>query len=66
MNKLKPCPFCGSNNVAIYDNYKTKFTVHYNCVECLKCGAMVVDTNEKHSLNDVVKAWNRRVNDDEQ
>ena len=62
MTELKPCPFCGANEdeLDFRYSYATKFTKPFAFVGCLRCGAMMVDTNEDHCLNDVKKAWNRR------
>lgn len=62
MTELKPCPFCGANgdDLDFRFSYATKFTKAFQFVGCRRCGAMMVDTNENHCLNDVKKAWNRR------
>lgn len=67
MEKLKPCPFCGSGKVKIF-----AFSDGGICVKCLNCycqtQAMVdVSVSECERLNAfemVVKAWNRRVSDE--
>ena len=67
--KLKPCPFCGSNDIEEYygDVNITYGTVHqYGSIDCNQCGANVdrsaygndaVDTLSKR----LVEAWNKRV-----
>jgi Lar family restriction alleviation protein len=63
--KLKPCPFCGSDNQIIENVSRTlsyrgrpflrvQFCV--NCVDCT-CGAL------GGSIKDAIAAWNRRTND---
>lgn len=49
--KLKPCPFCGSENVATaFANNRT--------------GSPIFNTaNEKAAVNRAVEAWNRRCSD---
>lgn len=64
MTELKPCPFCGNRKIGIYDTCSSKFTKSYKTVECQQCGAIMFDSDEKHSLNDVIEAWNRRVCDE--
>ena len=54
---FKPCPFCGSKNIAIYGSV-AKFVMCKNCE-----AAVGVCFSESES--DTVKRWNRRANDDE-
>lgn len=61
-NKLKPCPFCGSNDihygfVLVWDLTYTKR--HY--VECGNCGA---NTDEFKNEECAIEAWNRRVDNE--
>lgn len=53
--KLKPCPFCGSDNVIIFNTFDSAIK-RYN-VECLNCMATIPAYSQK---KDVVKHWNRR------
>ena len=64
MIELKPYPFCGGKELDFRFAYATKFTKPFLFVGCQKCGAMMVDTNTEHCLNDVRNAWNRRTNDE--
>lgn len=55
MNELRPCPFCGSNDVRLH-----KFHIKdmYG-VTCGRCGTRY--TNSKNeSRSGVMAAWNRR------
>lgn len=57
-NKLKPCPFCGSTEVAfldggVYDEMRFQ-------VECQSCGATVGFINESRSDDELGEAWNMR------
>ncbi len=52
--ELKPCPFCGSDDV-ICDRFED---VYY--VECLYCGAKVETYN---GLEDAAAGWNARAID---
>ena len=57
-NKLKPCPFCGSTEVAILDGGvydEMRFQV-----ECQSCGATVGFINESRSDDELGEAWNMR------
>ena len=51
--ELKPCPFCGSKRIIIYDrgNNKGKFAI---CTECK------VSTNVADREEDAVYLWNKR------
>lgn len=63
---LKPCPFCGSNNLKLYtfernDIPKYKWRTHVVCLECF--GGTVnhdLDCTENESRDNAIKAWNRR------
>lgn len=52
--KMKPCPFCGSEDVA--------FTCleDVSCVECWDCSAKV---ETYYGIEDAVKTWNTRAID---
>ena len=57
-NELKPCPFCGSAEVAfldggVYDEMRFQ-------VECQSCGATVGFINESRSDDELEEAWNMR------
>lgn len=52
MTELKPCPFCGGKAV-----YK-KLQLGGSVIECIYCNIFVGEVFG----DDVVKAWNRRVN----
>lgn len=62
--KLKPCPFCGGNNITIqrWDMTKSYF------IMCHDCPARMDDLIEKKDgtskpikLKGAITAWNRRV-----
>lgn len=60
MPELKPCPFCGSKKIIIYDydpfdGYQGNLTVHR--VRCTKCGVQV----QRDKVMEVIEVWNRRV-----
>ena len=50
--KLKPCPHCGSDKVALSDWYGEHFAA------CIRCGARTRTANKEA----VIAAWNRRYN----
>ena len=55
MMKLKPCPFCGCEDVRVVDQQTFSF------IECEGClGAFY--QREACSVEDNVEAWNKRVN----
>lgn len=68
--KLKPCPFCGSDNLEIYaterkDRPKCVWTAE---VVCLGCFGRAVnhgfDWTENEAKDKAIKAWNRRADKD--
>lgn len=55
MEKLKPCPFCGGENIDYDVDDKYMPDTH---IECLNCGACV---DLRYSNISVSEKWNRRV-----
>ena len=53
MQKLKPCPFCGGNDVSVVDEGNFSFI---ECADCL--GAFY--QREACCVEDNVEAWNKR------
>lgn len=51
-NKLKACPFCGSDDVQIEEDCPTGFTEIY----CANCGVSLTRSHEA----EVINAWNKR------
>ena len=63
--KLKPCPFCGNDNICIcvaeiHNGVPCDDGKHYYQAMCCSCGC-VVDNWDNRTKEDVVKAWNKRV-----
>jgi hypothetical protein len=62
MDKLKPCPFCGSE-AKVY-----AFMDGGICIKCLNCYCQtqatsdfcIADASKESAYEKVVKAWNRR------
>jgi len=52
MDKLKPCPFCGTSHVDISNRYTDSYQVH-----CMHCGA---DGPVGARLEIAITAWNTR------
>lgn len=48
--KLKPCPFCGGNNLSVEG-------VTFYWVECVDCNASIAGYETKEQA---IEAWNRR------
>ena len=57
MNELRPCPFCGSDDIQNRDS-----GMGQNLTGCVKCGARVY--YKFSSLEDAAKAWNTRAIED--
>ena len=69
-NKLKPCPFCGNEDIRVYSIvFKEDILMdlfHYKAdVICANCNTVkvcsVVGENEENCKNKVIEEWNRRV-----
>ena len=59
MSELKPCPFCGGNNV---HNAEARCFGHSSrwAIVCCDCSARVERSTKQKALN----AWNRRVDNE--
>lgn len=55
MTELKPCPFCGSEDIREHSGYP----LHYWIVKCKHCGAKICVYG---SHQQAVSFWNRRTN----
>lgn len=62
MNELKPCPFCGGKARLFVSN-----GVRVLCPICGATTRILVDSERvgTSAVEDVIKAWNRRGNNDE-
>lgn len=59
MDKLKPCPFCGSNAIVIANNYRHNQTTF--CVKCNNDDCRVIPVTYEYSeMNNAIEAWNKR------
>jgi Lar family restriction alleviation protein len=58
-NELKPCPFCGSNNIVIYD--KSFNSGPYYDIFCRDCQASVRFADESETEESAVNMWNTRI-----
>lgn len=52
MTELKPCPFCGSNDVKIHVGYSHSY---------IRCEGCIVSTRRFKDIQGAVNCWNRRV-----
>ena len=59
MAELKPCPFCGSNNVKIHIPY---FAADCYMVQCYDCNC---NTAVYESAENAAEAWNRRAKNEQ-
>lgn len=55
--KLKPCPFCGGNDVTIEESIE--FHGHFYVI----CHSCEISTFKFNDPRKAVKRWNRRAND---
>lgn len=58
MEVLKPCPFCGGENIFV-DGYEHDAGIRWR-VLCLDCMA-TVDDGTIHQKYRAIEAWNRRI-----
>ena len=61
--ELKPCPFCGYEDIGVYGEHYFVGSVKVgflNTVMCQNCRAAVIDNDPAHCLNDAIDKWNRR------
>lgn len=52
--KLKPCPFCGCQDIETID-----YSVNIEGVLCLGCGVFVIARDG--TKDSVIKSWNERI-----
>ena len=60
--ELLPCPFCGSTNLRVAQNYLERYSIL--CVDC----TMIVfgrDDTDRGKKDELVEAWNRRAGNDQ-
>ena len=62
IDKLKPCPFCGSEDVKLLEEVEIQgvLACFVNCRSCNACGSMFLTSKKKEAI----AAWNRRANND--
>lgn len=53
--ELKPCPFCGSKNIRLWEKTTSPW------VQCEKC---LSSTATGYTKEEAVENWNRRANDE--
>lgn len=62
--EIKPCPFCGSENVKpIHHSGSYGYSSSEDYVKCLSCGAsggIFKDDNCGNHMREAIKKWNRR------
>ena len=58
MNELKPCPFCGSEKINIWNCNDKSDSAWCQCESCL------ASTSVEETEEEAIEAWNRRVTDD--
>ncbi len=54
--ELKPCPFCGSKNIRIWDND--------NILPWVQCNDCLTSIATRETREEAITAWNRRANDE--
>lgn len=64
MSELKPCPFCGGNDVCRLIDYEDAYERKY--CEAVHCRTCKVRTPWMESYKDAIDFWNKRYKEDEQ
>lgn len=72
MDKLKPCPFCGSNDIGLIKRFdenhvfrKGEWKIQTQSDRYqIKCRNCPCGTYFAFFVEDAIEAWNRRVQDD--
>jgi Lar family restriction alleviation protein len=68
MKYLRPCPFCGENNIQMkigsYSIVTEKNHIEYTGFYYVVCGYCGVKTVEYKTAKAAMDAWNRRASDD--
>lgn len=61
--KLKPCPFCGLNNVE--DTWAASIKCFEHYIECKTCGAKgpIIENDKGETPMGILAAWNQRHED---
>ena len=57
MEELKPCPFCGSENVGIMTMFPLRNDLIAYYAKCFNCGARTAALLDEQLA---IEAWNRR------
>ena len=64
MTRLKPCPFCGSEAMLNCCRSTSKPQLVYYIIDCTNAYCSVM-TRVFYDKDDVINAWNRRVDDEQ-
>lgn len=59
---LKPCPFCGSEDVSVDTMLATGYV---RCKTCQAFGPTVCSKTNKEAVEEAIKLWNKRNGDDD-
>lgn len=62
MSELKPCPFCGSNDLREESSGLIEAYKHYqHCyIECISCGCEAGHVDLEGDYQEVMEKWNNR------
>ena len=62
MNELKPCPFCGGEEIQLVDNRDPRTGEEDWVICCMKCGIAVLASNDAMpcTASTLVQRWNSR------
>ena len=67
--ELKPCPFCGGNNIELRYGYSYGRPNFHGKARCLDCNAvkhsLLSSDTEEEAYQAAAAAWNRRANNEQ-
>ena len=66
MSELKPCPFCGSDDIdasfvmGFVEGNKERLGIGCGCMDCGASSAMIVIPEGEDGHKESIEAWNKR------
>lgn len=60
IQKLKPCPFCGSKDVEAFAQDEDDCPYQSAIVRCFNCDAQTAQMAGKSKIEMAIRAWNKR------
>ena len=64
MAELKPCPFCGSEDIAVWESH-SRFS-SWSSSHFAQCNSCCATSDAFKTMEEAIEAWNRRAEDGEE